>query len=49
MAESPRDRAALLNSFDETFQPGDNHRELCVPCAEAVLAAAGVKPTKAGG
>ena len=43
MAASPRDRAALLKEFDGTFEPGDNHRELCVPCAEAVLDAAGVK------
>ena len=57
MAASPTDRAALMKSFDESEgdrigsvkQPGDNHRELCVPCAEAVLDAAGVKPTKAGG
>ena len=41
-AASPRDREALLKSFDDTIEEGDTHRELCVHCAEAVLDAAGV-------
>ena len=43
MTRSPRDRATLLKSFDATFEPGDTHRELCLPCAEAVLDVGGKK------
>ena len=46
MAASTRDRETLLKSFGDMFEPGDDNRELCVPCVEAVLDVAGVKPSE---
>lgn len=37
MAALDRDRATQPKSFDATIEPGNTHRELGVPCAEAVL------------
>ena len=44
VAHSTLDRDGLIQFFDATLEPEDDHRELCMPCVEAVLDIANVKP-----
>jgi len=42
VSETRLSRQQELELFDQTFKPGDTHRQDCEPCLQAVLDAAGV-------